>query len=391
MVKNGLLSATMLVACAVTQVAFTNAQAEPLPVETIPNVATLPATYSKDWLFVHDENFNSLLDGRVILMDLSQDNHNYKGAMGAGMFASFLQSSTRPEMYVAETYYSRGSRGDRVDVLTIYDTENLSPIEEIALPDGKRSMSVAQKGSLQLTGNEKFLLVFNFTPAASVSIIDVETRKIMSDIQIPGCSLIYPLGAQGFSTLCGNGTMASFSVNDAGIAKRGASTEAFNNIDDNPLFMKSVTVGGITYFPSFGGALQAVDMKSDTPKPLNSWTFVDTDKSTTGWRPSGWQVIAANDKDGYVYTLMRENAAPGDHKYGGSEVWVLDPVKKEIVRRITLNAPAISIELTAGETPYLAAANEHSTLDIYTAATGTYLRTITVGMAANPFLLHAVK
>jgi hypothetical protein len=45
-----------------------------------------------------------------------------------------LFSADRKEIYVAESYYSRGVRGDRSDVVTVYDGRTLQPVHEIPIP-----------------------------------------------------------------------------------------------------------------------------------------------------------------------------------------------------------------------------------------------------------------
>lgn len=380
-----------LLAAGLSAALVSGAFADELAPEPIPSVVKLPTEYSKDWLFAHDLHFNSILDGKVVLLDLSADTRQYKGTVGAAQMGSFLQGTTRQELYVAESFYSRGTRGERTDVLTVYDLENMAPIAELVLPGAKRGQTVTQEASMQFTGNEKFLLIFNFTPAASVTVVDIDKREVVSDVDMPGCSLIYPLGDQGFGTLCGNGTMVSFNLDDAGNAERSGTTTAFNDIDADPLFMKSAKLGGTIYFPSFGGDIQAIDMSGETPVLESRWSFVDGEAGPNGWLPAGWQIIAASETTNELFVLVQEGAGPGDHKGGGGEVWVLDPAKRQVTRRIPLKAWGISIEVTNGETPYLAVSNANFDLDVYDARTGDYIRTIGGGFAQNAFYLYAVK
>ena len=46
----------------------------------------------------------------------------------------FYQAKSRPEMYIAETFYSRGTRGDRTDVITIVDKTSFSQVGEVIIP-----------------------------------------------------------------------------------------------------------------------------------------------------------------------------------------------------------------------------------------------------------------
>ena len=162
----------------------------PLAEELVPAVATLPAKYPQSWVLVHDLHFNSLPDGRTAIVDVAADNTNVKGQIPVAQFGNILPATTKPEIYVAETFLSRLTRGERTDVITIWDTATLKPKGEIILPGGKRGQFVTLKNSLQLTNDEKWALVFNFTPGSSVTIVDLEARKVLSEIELPGCSLV---------------------------------------------------------------------------------------------------------------------------------------------------------------------------------------------------------
>ena len=50
-------------------------------------------------------------------------------------------------------------------------------------------MIVTHKNTLQFLDNEKFLLLYNFTPGTSVSVIDIDQRAFLAEIFIAGCSM----------------------------------------------------------------------------------------------------------------------------------------------------------------------------------------------------------
>ncbi|WP_417451416.1 amine dehydrogenase large subunit [Kordiimonas sp.] len=375
--------AVALLTCAVN--------AQDLPVEPLPKVETLPESYPDHWIYVHDVNFMSLIDGKVVLLDPMAETRQYKGAVGAGQFASFIAPRTRPEFYVAETFYSRGTRGERTDVLTIYDRANLAPIGEVALPGGKRSLSVTQKASLGLSADEKFLYLFNFTPAASVSIIDLDARLIVNEIQIPGCSLVYPFGMRSFGTLCGNGSMTTFTLDDGGQLASRQSSRAFNPIDEDPLFMKTALLGDRTYFPSFKGRVQAIEYGAAGAVPVKGWAVAGSAAAGGAYRPAGWQVIAASEETGKLYLLMNEGAGEGDHKNGGGEVWVIDPESGAVESRYALKSWGLSIEITGGAKPLLVVSTIKSEIEVYDAANGGFVRMIGGDLAISPFVMHAVR
>lgn len=368
------------------EAALVAADMEPLAFEGIGTIETLKGKYKDDWFFAHDANFNTLAVGKVMIIDAGGGQIDYRGAIDAAQFASFVQAPDRGELYVAETFYARGTRGNRTDVVTIYDRDNLKTIGEIVLPNNNRAMHVTQKATLQLTGNGKFLLVYTFTPATGMAVIDLDTRKIVNEVDTSGCILAYPAGEQGFAAMCGDGTMASFTLADNGQVQNRYESTSFNDIDKNPLFTMSTRVGDIVYYPSFEGYLQGVRLGDSAPQPLDIWHFAEgTDR-----KPSGWQMITG-DNQGRVYVLMRPNAKPGDHKYGGNEIWVLDPVKREILRKIELAEESISIEVSHSDKPIMLVTNASMALDVYDLSNDTKVRTIGGFVAAMPLVLHAFE
>lgn len=368
------------------EAALVAADMDPLAFEGIGAVETLEGKYEDDWFFAHDANFNTLAVGKVMVIDAGGGEMDYRGAIDAAQFASFVQAPGRGELYVAETFYSRGTRGTRTDALTIYDRDTLKPVSEIVLPNNNRAMNVTQKAALQLTGNGKFLLVYTFTPATGVAVIDLDARTIVNEVDTSGCILAYPAGQQGFAAMCGNGTMTAFTLGDNGQVTNRAESKPFNDIDSNPLFTMSTRVGDTVYYPTFEGYLQGVRLGAGAPMPLDIWHFAEGSDR----KPSGWQMITG-DNQGRVYVLMRPNAKPGDHKFGGSEVWVLNPAKREILRKIELAEESVSIEVSHSDKPVMLVTNASMALDVYDLSSDAKVRTVGGFVAAMPLVLHAFE
>ncbi len=357
-----------------------------LPVEQIPNVESLPATYPDTWVFAHDLNFNSLLDGKILIVDVAAETRNFKGMIGAGMMGQFQPSRVRSELYTGQTILSRRTHGERTDVLIIFDKSTLEPVDEILLP-AKRQQVVTQPNSFQLTDDERIGLVMNFTPAASVTTVDLVERKVLDEIPIPGCNFVFPTGERGFSTICANGGMVTYALNSDGSVNSSARTEPFIDIDADPIFVKNAELNGITFFPSYKGRIQPIDFSGIKPIILDDWQLVPDDLRTENWRPSGWQVIAAGNDE--LFVVMQPNGKEGSHKSGGSEVWVLDPEAQKLVRRIELPDDGLSITVTRSDPPYLVVTNENMALDVFEAQSGKLVRTISLGIGAFPFVLYA--
>ena len=362
-----------------------------LPVETIPNVETLPASYPDTWVYAHDTNFFSLSDAKVVLVDVAAENRHYKGSIPSSHFPSFLAATTRPEVYVAESLYSRRMRGERTDLVTIYDKVNLAPIGEVVLPGAKRGMIVTHKNTLQFLDNEKLLLVYNFTPSTSVSVVDIENRAFLAEVGIGGCVMIYPSQQRSFGSLCNDNTMLVTHLDERGMISKQERTPAFFDADTDPIFAKPAVIDGVYYFPSFKGMVHPVDMNAADPGILDVWSLLQEQDRQENWRPGGWQIATAHEASGRLFVLMHADGEDGSHKGGGTEVWVFDVNAKKRIGRIVLKEWGVSIEVTQGEDPYLAVTNGNMDLDVYSVDTGEWLRFIGGRAFETPFILHASR
>jgi methylamine dehydrogenase heavy chain len=339
----------------------------PLSPETIPNVRTLPEKLPSSWAFL---NFSS---DRIELRDVGSDTRAVEGNLQARDSSTLLISSTRPEIYVADTVWSRGTRGTRTDYITVYDTKTLSPTAEIVLPT-KRGLITAMEGMFAFTDDERIGLVFNFTPASSVTVVDLVKRKVLSQVEIPGCSLIYPTGQRGFSTLCASGTVLSLTLSADGKVTSRSESKPFNLIDTDPLFTWSATLGGVRYFPTMLGHVQPIDTHGDSAAVLPQWSLVSAEEAAAHWRPSGWQPVAG-DGGGSLFVLMQPDAREGSYKEPGSEVWVFDVASKTRTRRLRLVRPGSSIALTHTAQPLLLVQSGER-VDVYDATSGSLIRSL---------------
>jgi methylamine dehydrogenase heavy chain len=364
--------------------------ATPLPDEPIPNVVTLPETYPASWILVHDLNFNSMVDGRGVVVDTASPASAIKGVVEIAQFGNVLLPRSKKEIYTTGTYYPRLTRGERTDVITIWDKSSLKPTGEIILPGGKRLQQVTYKNSFQFTNDEKWALVANFTPAQSVTVVDLEGRKVLGDIDLPGCSMIYPTGARGFSTFCADGTVTSLQLDADGKLAKTVTSKPIVDIDKQPLFGMPAMVGKTAWFVSYHGQLRAFDLSGPIAKPIGKEFTVGTaDGGTPEWRPGGWQVIAS-DASGKLYVLMSPSGREGSHKDGGTEVWVIDPATKARVARIPLMGTGIAIELTREVAPRLIVSRTDAVIDVYDAASARFLHSLGTTTGTSPFTLSAI-
>lgn len=352
-------------------------------------IRTLPDTWPPHWMIIQDGAFFHMSNGKYIVVDADSDNpaSRIKGMFDGSFISQFHQAESRPEMYVSETFYSRGTRGVRTDVLTIWDKQTLSPIDEVVMPP-KRLSGMPNNYSVQLVDDEKFALVYNFTPATSVSVIDIVNREFLGEVPTPGCSLVYPMAGRAFASICTDGSMLSVQLDENGVQASSARTDVFFDANNDPLMEKAAMVDGVAYFPTFLGRMVPVDMNGETLDVGDPWSLIGDEEG--GWRPGGI-AVTGTDSSGHIYVLMHPDGYEGSHKDPGTEVWVFDPETEQRIDRIELQLPAISIGLTRDDDPLMATTNVNLEVDIYNVESGDYLRTLGGIGAETPFLLHGAN
>lgn len=378
------LSAQLLAAGALLAAVPVLAQVTPDP---LGKTFELPAEHPQSWIVVQDASFFHPNEGKFIVLDAALDAQHarYKGMFNGSFVAQIAIAESRPEMYLVETFHSRGSRGVRTDVLTFYDKRTLAPTGEVVLPP-KRALMLPIRHAIRLSGDESLALVFNLTPATSVSVVDVQTREFLGEIPIPGCSMVYPTGDRGFSSLCANGTMLTVQLDEQGSMASTKRTEPFFDIDADALFEKPAVHNRIYRFPTFLGNVVEIDLSGDLPSIAAPWPLAADAEGA--WRPGGLQP-SASDSAGRMYMLMHPEGREGSHKDPGVEVWVFDPAGQSRLARIPLRMPGLSIEVTRGETPLLVATNVNMNIDVYEAGGGEFLRTLADFGQETPLALHA--
>ena len=375
------LVAALLSSGAWPVVALADLQPEP-----IPNVVSLAVPYPETYAMVHDFAFGSLIDSSFSLVDI--ETRRFKGMLSAGQFATINHSLSRGEFYVGETIHTRGVRGERQDLIAIYDFANLALQAEIELPP-RRANTVTNRGNTALTADEQFLLVWNQNPGTSVTVINLDERAIVGEIATPGCALVYPDEARGFVMLCGDGKLLAITLDDAGNEAGRWHSESINDIDNDPLSEKSAKIAGVWHFVSFAGAVQPVDVSGDQPRVLDRWWLASDAERAENWRPAGWHWTAGNDA-GQLWVGMTPNGYVGSHKDPAPEVWLFDSNTGKRAARFELRVPALTFDATKGEQPKLLAVNIEGELDVYDGLSGAWLRTIG-SLGETPFLVHAVQ
>lgn len=313
------------------------ALADPEP-EPMGVVRTLPERPGPHWFWQTD-----LILHRTALFDADSGDmlgSISAGTAGVGFIVSPLFSPDHKEIYVAESYFSRGVRGDRTDVVTVYDARTLQPLHEIPIPP-KRAEYFPGNAPNALSDDGRFLAVFNLTPMTSLSIVDVRARRFTTEVQTPGCSLVYSAGPRRFMMLCANGAALTVTLDEEGREQTVTRTNTFFDPNKDPVTEKAVRRGNEWLFVSFEGQIHPVDVSGADIRFGERWSLVDDTDRAASWRVGGGQHLALHAASGRLYALMHQGG-PDTHKNAGTEVWVYDLAQKRRVQRISVMNPLLS-------------------------------------------------
>jgi len=338
-----------------------------------PQVATLAVPASKHWVWINDFVFPHMSDGLAYLVD--GDSGRYLGTLSTGYgFARVVLPRDGKLIYSPETYFARGTRGKRTDVVTLYDPATLKATGEIPIPP-KRSSNLPMMANQVLTDDDRFLLIYNFNPAQSVTVVDTQLRKFVREIETPGCALIYPTGPRSFFSVCGDGSLSLVDLDDSGAARQKRTQPLFDLAAD-PVTEKAVRIGRIWYFVSFAGRIYPLEAGPERAVMGPPWWLTTEAERKADWRPGGIQQLAVNSQKSLLYAIMHRGGVE-THKAPGKDVWVFDVSTRQRTQQFTLKKPATSIQLSSDAQPLLYGIFIDGTdLDIYDAASGKLLRSV---------------
>lgn len=312
------------------------------------------------------------------------------GQIDTGYLGMELELSAKTaHFFSAETYLSRGFRGTRTDVVTIFDAKTLAPTAEIEIP-AKRLLGMPTSAHASLLDDERFLVAYNFSPASTVSVVDLERGVFAGEIEVAGCALVYPLGKRRFASLCGDGRLLELTLDDDGHEKARRVSAKFFDPALDPLLEKAVRVGGEWLFVSFAGDVHPVDASGAEIRFAAKWSLASADERAARWLPGGLQPFAAHASTGRLYALMHQGGA-GSHKDPGESVWVYDLATKKRVQKIALAELSSQIAVSPDASPLLYSAFLGApALVVYDARSGARLRAID-NAAAWPGLLQPIS
>jgi methylamine dehydrogenase heavy chain len=336
-----------------------------------------------DWVEAHAK------DGKAFIVD--GDDASLKATLSAAFYANVVTDPLGKSFYVAETIWSRGNRGDRQDLLTVYDAKTTQISKEIKLPG--RALITTKKQDADVSADGKLVYVFNMDPSDSVIVVDPAAGKVVGSVDIPGCALVYPFGNTGFSSICADGVLATVGLADPAKPTL-VRSKPFFDPDKDPVFEHSPTdrATGMTYFITYQGIVHPTRL-GPTPVFDATWSLeaaagvpaaAPTPPAEEQWRPGGWQMSAFHKATSHLFVLMHKGPY-WTHKADGTEVWEFDAQTHKLIKKIALKEPSPMVDVSQDDKPLLYTTTDAGKFSVYDVATGQHLRDIDK-LGDNPVL-----
>ncbi|MBM3394099.1 MAG: amine dehydrogenase [Betaproteobacteria bacterium] len=288
-----------------------------LPAETLGVEKAISATTR---VYVPDIAINNIQDGRLHVVD--GDTGDYEGVIGSGFAGQVKLSNDTKEIYIATAYYSRGQRGVKTSIIEVWDAESLTFKYEIPISN-KRAMALNYKWLLSVSSDSRWMFVQNSTPASSITVVDLQAKRALTEIDTPGCWGIYPVKSQPnrFGMLCGDGKVEMVTIASNGTASSRTVSEPLFDPDGDALFIQGEPVGDTYHFVSFTGNVVSINMSGAKATAAGKWSMVTDDQRAHGWRPGGYQPLALDPATGNMFVTMHEGGSEGSHKWPAKEIW----------------------------------------------------------------------
>lgn len=373
------------------------AQADDLAPETA-HVEMLPDGPRDHWVALGDLNPLGSLDTRVVLFDA--DKGTMLGQLNTGYWSglSYFPRGTQ-NIVTLETYFEKGTRGPRHDYAVIYDGKTLLPLHEIDLPP-RRMTALTQTQMAGLSDDGRFMAVSNFTPAQTLTLVDLTEHRFVSEVETPGCGQVYPLGARSFGLLCGDAALRVVTLGDDGAVISQTEGEAFFDPFKDPVLVPAARFGASWLFVSMNGIVHEVGVTDGKSKLNGTWSLLTNSERDDEWRTGGVQPLAVHETTGELFVLMRQGG-PETYEEPAETVWVYDIKTHKKLREIKLENLTMAINVSRDAAPLLNTASlklvvpywslalvsmlghkfadldvVKPALDVYDAASGRHLRTI---------------
>lgn len=318
-------------------------------------------------LYVLDTAFPAAEAAKTYILDGATG--KIEGMFNQAYWPNFAVSPDGRELYAADTYFEKHTRGQRSDYIVVRDAATLAIKADIPLPAG-RLLIVSKKYNFDVTPDGRYGLTFNLAPSTAITVTDLVEHKSVGSIGISGCGLVFAQASDRFSSLCADGAVltATFDATAKATFKRTA--KVFDAVHD-PAFehsawdKKAKTLHLVTY----GGDVIPVSLAGEQAVVSAKWSLTSLTERSAGWRPGGWQVSHFHYAKKRLYVLMHRGSN-WTHKDSGTEVWQFDALTGQRLSRIKLKEASQSIAVSQDEDPILYTIGDSERIYGYNVATG---------------------
>ena len=323
--------------------------------------------------------------GRGVAYLLDADTGRVGGTLDISNFTPAVRPAMdRDRIYAYGSFYSRGTYGDRTDVLIGFDTATTLPVEEIEIPP--KAAGIGNPGMIGRI-NDDFIGVWNITPAISVSIVNVEDNEFVTEISTPNCAGIYPAD-DGFISSCSDGTIQYVEVDRNGQEASRSSSEVFFDLFEDPVLDYAVPSDDGWVFMTMDGMVYEATVDNGRVSISEGWSINPPDTDATdrngmplsdddGWRLGGRQAYAYSNDAEVLAVIMHQGGGQETFEDPGTEVWVFSTASQRRGYRIAMEDGEMvsSVQITQDEDPLMLLAVGGS-IQVREPVTGRLIRTI---------------
>ena len=234
---------------------------------------------------------------------LEEETLDYLGQLTVGIGAQMAVTTDRQKVLLGGTYYSRGFRGQRTDVIEQYDIATLTFDRELVIPP-KRAVLAPMRPAMLASPDGRRVLLQNVTPAASVTVVDIANWTVLTEVPNPGCFGVYPVPSRpsAFATLCADGSLTVIDVEDDGKFRELSRTLPFFDPQDDPVFVHAESIGDQLAFISFRGMISFIDLSGGAAVVRRTVSMAGGIEGD--WRPGGYQVIASDARGATMFLSL---------------------------------------------------------------------------------------
>jgi len=368
------LAAALLTCWVFAQAQDTSATGAPR--ETLTDNILLPAD-TRERVYVMDTVFNHFFESRLNVFDGRSG--KFLGMVPTAYNGHAQLSHDGSKIYTMTTYHTRMTRGERSDVVEVWDARSLKFEREVVLPV-RRVQGLNYRNLFRQTTDGRFILLQNATPAVSTTVVDVPNNRFAGEITATaGCWGVIPLPnkPRSFMTVCGDGALLTIDLDDKGTMQSQSRSARMFPVDTDPVFLTHAMERDKAHFVSFHGNVYTADFSGKEVQFAPVWSLLDDKDKAANWRPGGYNIVDVHHASRRMYVLMHPDGKERTHKNPAAEIWVYDLASKKRVARLPgKDALALSVDQSATAPRLLTidAVNAHI-YDI-TDATPKLLRTI---------------